>query len=260
MRKPWYLSRTLWLNALALMVAAAADNVQQLHDALPGGQHQSAADGEGIELRAAVEDPAAEDLVNDAPLTAKQRRLIYGRGFHDGEAAAHRQYGDFMREQVWKEKVAALTGMARKVYEVFTDESPLKLHNVQQRLKDKGITNSGHEVRGALAHLRERGLVIESHDEFRRVPLPAAKPRAAEEAPQPPLAVSKTVASASSEAAPPSFDRLAALASSLRARSAELSAIADQLDDVALQSAQELQSVRDRHERLEQLAAILKTI
>lgn len=29
--KPWYTSKTLWLNALALAIGAAADNVQQLN-------------------------------------------------------------------------------------------------------------------------------------------------------------------------------------------------------------------------------------
>lgn len=35
--KPWYQSRTLWFNAIVLMLAAAEAQVGVIKDALPGG-------------------------------------------------------------------------------------------------------------------------------------------------------------------------------------------------------------------------------
>lgn len=35
--KPWYTSRTLWLNLIALLLAAAETQVGVLKDVLPGG-------------------------------------------------------------------------------------------------------------------------------------------------------------------------------------------------------------------------------
>lgn len=35
--KPWYFSRTLWLNAIVLMLAAAEAQLGVLKDLLPGG-------------------------------------------------------------------------------------------------------------------------------------------------------------------------------------------------------------------------------
>jgi hypothetical protein len=35
--KPWYKSKTLWFNALALMLAAAETQLHVLQGALPGG-------------------------------------------------------------------------------------------------------------------------------------------------------------------------------------------------------------------------------
>jgi hypothetical protein len=194
-------------------------------------------------------------------------RKVYGRGFYDGvrSAGAHNS-GDAMQAAKMERIEKSVSGIARKVLDAVPVSEPWPASKIIGEMVR--MTSSSPDfkiVMGCLSTLADQGLVREpKKGEFQRVkPRPAlsavSTPDGLAEEPTEPTEPTKLADDLPLAPAEP-MDRLASLAGTLRELSAKVTAMAKEVEDVALSVEERIQRIHADTEKLRQLQSLLKSI
>lgn len=189
-------------------------------------------------------------------------RRVYGRGVFEGlRMAGVTEPEDFMNAARLREAERNQTGIARKVLFATPEDVSLPASAILGDMKDKGINVDLQTLTGCLNTLKNTGLVREvGKGEFIRVPIPADKPALTLTSMQDLKVAAKS--EAAPEAKPPAdpLDRMAALAEQARGLAKQLTALAGEIEGVALDAEDRIKAVREDTAKLEQLRKLLQSI
>lgn len=197
--------------------------------------------------------------------SAAKIRRTYGRGLYDGmRLVGITNPEEYMNNARLMEAEKKQNGIARKVLDAVSTQETMAASKVCGELRRNGHNVAPNVVLGCLNTLKGEGLLKEPRPgEFIRVPmkpepvsLPAPvvtlkptpepePPKAAEPAPQPVL---------------DPLERLALLAATARAMSAEASRLAAEIEETAFGVEDRIQQIRAEVEKFDQLRTLLKSI
>lgn len=195
---------------------------------------------------------------------SEKSRRVYGRGFFDGlKKAGIEDPKEFMNQAKQNDVEAGLSGIAKKILEHVPIGNPItpgKLSNEMSR-----VTGSKVDIKvitSCLNTMKERGLIREVQSmNFVRVP---PKPRLVSEKKELPSKEEAMQAKPQeSKAFPPpvaAIDRLAVISSKVRDLSKTITALASEIDDVAIEVEQQMQAIKADTLKLSQFKEFLKSI
>jgi len=165
-----------------------------------------------------------------------------------------------MNHAKYQQLVSGQTSIAQKVLTVVPLATEWDSRQIRSELLR--VTRSAPDLRiveGCLRKLVEAGLVKElAREMYRRTPVPPAPVPTAPV--QPIEAEEETLVPIKEPAAPSAFDRLAAVAASLRNAGATLTKAAAEIEDIALQAQQQIEDERNKAGKYRQLGSLLKEL
>jgi|GEM_PF-1010168 len=193
-------------------------------------------------------------------------RRAYGRGYFDALRAMEI---DPMTPARLTQAEQAVNGIARKVLDAVPKQEPWTINKIVAELNRAGRNLSTDVVLGCLSTMTRSGLLKEVEPRtFIRVtareraelavvpsPPPQAPPAAAAQAsPEPAPAAS------AAPGGPDTLAKLASLSTSVRSMAVQFTALAEAIDDVALEVEQRIERISCDSDKLAQLRALLKSV
>lgn len=183
-----------------------------------------------------------------------KRRAAYGRGLRDGlKMLGVSNLGEAMNAAKFERKVQELTTTARKVFDVIPANDAWGREKIISECFRVGHHIQKNIVDGCIAALKEDGLVKEPRPgQFTRAKHSDYQPPA--EPPQQESVTAKSPVQSQHESRSEKQDLLSRIAN----LSSQLRATANDLDSVALEVAETIQSAAKDSEKFRQLQALLK--
>lgn len=160
-----------------------------------------------------------------------------------------------------QEAERSLNGAAKKVLDCVPFGDPLSMGRIVGLLAERGQKFDPRVVQGCLAALLDSGLVREAAaGTYQRVAIPAKRVTLKVAAPAEPAEAAQAAAGPAPDAPRDTLAKLADMAAATRAAAADLTQLADRLDDLAIEVEERIQAVKDRTAKLEQLSALLRDL
>lgn len=187
----------------------------------------------------------------------------YGRGVFDGlKLAGVTNPGEVMNNARMRAIENGLNGLAKKVYAIIPVDQPVSVSDIIRLCAEKGSKIDHRVGQGCIATLIDKGLVRGAErDTFQRVPPKPVIVRPGKDEPSDP-ADAATPAPADDQAAKDAspLERLAALEGKVRTVSTELTALAHELGNVAVDVEEFVERVKTDNAKVAQLKELLKSL